>query len=163
MSLLLENIWKMKQQRNQSAQGNCSSQREWTDLHIQSEAAGKELQRDYANPWLGEQWLIARAGGSRHCSVPGQWLCKLPTHSQSAGQLAKWENLWLCISKWAALRWSHPAWYRINMSVHLCYPSHSSVGSIRVWLLGRLLNISVKEKWMFGWSLSFTASLTWKG
>lgn len=41
---------KNKQQRNQSAQRNRSSQREWRDLHIQSEAAGKELQRDYANP-----------------------------------------------------------------------------------------------------------------
>lgn len=100
MSLLLENIRKMK--RNQLAQRNCSSQREWRDLHIQSEAAGKELQRDYANPRLGERWLIARAGGCTHCSVPGQWLCKLHTHSQSAGQLAKWEKLWLCISKCAA-------------------------------------------------------------
>lgn len=97
----LENIWKMKQRINQSAQRNCSSQREWRDLHIQSEAAGKELQRDYANPWLGERWLIARAGGCTHCSGPGQWLCKLHTHSQSAGQLAKWEKLWLCISKCA--------------------------------------------------------------
>lgn len=101
MPLLLESIWKMKQQRNESAQRNCSSQREWRDLHIQSEADGKELQRDYANPWLGKRWLIARAGGCTHCSGPGQWLCKLLTHSQSAGQLAKWEKLWLCISKCA--------------------------------------------------------------
>lgn len=57
-TLLLENVWKMKQQRNQSTQGICSSQWEWRDLHIQREAAGKELQRDYANPWLGEGgWL----------------------------------------------------------------------------------------------------------
>lgn len=62
MSLLLENLYKTKQQRSHSAQRDCSSQGEWRALHIQSEAAGKELQEDYANPWLGEQGLIARAG-----------------------------------------------------------------------------------------------------
>lgn len=50
MSLLLENLYKTKQQRSHSAQRDCSSQGEWRALHIQSEAAGKELQEDYANP-----------------------------------------------------------------------------------------------------------------
>lgn len=158
------NIWKMKQQRNQSAQGNCSSQREWRDLHIQREAAGKELQRDYANPWLGERWLIARAGDALTALYLGN---DYANYTPPARVQGNWLNEKICsyasVSVWCpALRQSHlaPGWSKHEQEplssltqLHCIHPTSG-------WWDGKVL---IKQKGVFGWPFSFYRESVIKG